>query len=473
MPESEDKKSFQSQKNDKNTLLGSAPVGQLMVKLALPSIVAQVINILYNIVDRIYIGHIPEAGSLALTGLGICFPIITLISAFSAFAGAGGAPLAAIELGKAEFDEKAKNRALEILGNVVIMIIGFSIILTLVFSIFREPILLAFGASKNTLPYASEYLSIYLMGTIFVQISVGLNPFISCQGFAKTAMISVILGAVANIILDPIFIFGFDLGVKGAAIATIISQGISAIWIIRFLTSKKSALRLSFKIIRLKLKVVGKIGSLGISPFIMQATESAIFTVFNAGLQKYGGDLYVGSMTIMQSIMQMIFVPLSGFTDGVQPIISYNFGAKKIERVKSAIRKMLGICFSCSIVLGVIVPLFPRQIGSIFTSSSELLDITKQVMPMYFAAVWIFGIQMAAQRTFVGLGKAKTSLFIALLRKVILLIPLALILPNFIGVKGIFLAEPIASTTSAITSGIFLFFTYKELNKLTEESMQV
>jgi len=257
------------------------------------------------------------------------------------------------------------------------------------------------------------------------------------------------------------------LGVKGAGLATIISQGISAIWIIRFLTSKKSALRLSFKIIRLKLKVVGKIASLGISPFIMQATESAIFTVFNAGLQKYGGDLYVGSMTIMQSIMQMIFVPISGFTDGVQPIISYNFGAKKIERVKSAIRKMLGICFSCSIVLGVLVPLFPRQIGSIFTSSNDLLDITKQVMPIYFAAVWIFGVQMAAQRTFVGLGKAKTSLFIALLRKVILLIPLALILPNFIGVKGIFLAEPIASFTSAITSGIFLFFTYKELNHIS------
>ena len=467
MLESKDEKSFQSKKNDKNTLLGSAPIGQLMVKLALPSIVAQVINILYNIVDRIYIGHIPEAGSLALTGLGICFPIITLISAFSAFAGAGGAPLAAIELGKAEFDGDAKKRALEILGNVIIMIIAFSAILTFVFLVFKEPILLAFGASENTLPYASDYLSIYLIGTIFVQISVGLNPFISCQGFAKTAMTSVIIGAVANIILDPIFIFVFDLGVKGAGLATIISQGISAIWIIRFLTSKKSALLLSFKIIRLKLKVVGKIASLGISPFIMQATESAIFTVFNAGLQKYGGDLYVGSMTIMQSIMQMIFVPISGFTDGVQPIISYNFGAKKIERVKSAIRKMLGICFSCSIVLGVLVPLFPRQIGSIFTSSNDLLDITKQVMPIYFAAVWIFGVQMAAQRTFVGLGKAKTSLFIALLRKVILLIPLALILPNFIGVKGIFLAEPIASFTSAITSGIFLFFTYKELNHIS------
>lgn len=450
---------------NKNTLLGSAPIGQLMVKLALPSIVAQLINILYNIVDRIYIGHIPEAGSLALTGLGICFPIITLISAFSAFAGAGGAPLAAIELGKAEHDSEAKNRALEILGNVVIMIIAFSTILTLFFSFFKESILLAFGASEKTLPYAVEYLSIYLIGTIFVQISIGLNPFISCQGFAKTAMASVIIGAISNIILDPIFIFGFDLGVKGAAIATVISQGISAIWIVRFLTSKKSTIKLSFNIIRFNYKVLGKISALGVSPFIMQATESAIFTVFNSGLQKYGGDLYVGSMTIMQSIMQMCFVPLSGFTDGIQPIISYNYGAKKIDRVKTTIVRMLIVSFSVSIAMGIVVPLFPRQIAGIFTSSKELLDITKDVLPIYFAAVWIFGIQMAAQRTFVGLGKAKTSLFIALLRKVILLIPLALILPNFIGVKGIFLAEPIASTTSAITSGIFLFFTYKELSK--------
>ena len=454
-----------SMQQEKQSLLGSAPIGKLMAKLALPSIVAQVINILYNIVDRIYIGHIEEGSSLALTGLGICFPIITLISAFSAFAGAGGAPLAAIELGKSEYDAKAKEKANEILGNVIIMIIGFSLILSVFFYLFKEPILLAFGASENTLPFAKDYLEIYLIGTLFVQISIGLNPFISCQGFAKTAMASVIIGAVANIILDPIFIFGLNLGVRGAAFATIISQGISAIWIIRFLASKKSALPLSVKIIRFRPKIIGKISSLGISPFIMQSTESAIFVVFNSGLQKYGGDLYVGAMTIMQSIMQMCFVPLSGFTDGVQPILSYNYGAKKNDRVKDAIKKMLVISFSASIVMGVLVPLFPMQIARIFTSNIDLLLVTCQVLPIYFGAVWIFGIQMAAQRTFVGLGKAKTSLFIALLRKVILLIPLALILPNFIGVNGILWAEPIASTISAITSGIFLFFTYKELDK--------
>ena len=454
-----------SRQQEKQSLLGSAPIGKLMAKLALPSIVAQVINILYNIVDRIYIGHIEEGSSLALTGLGICFPIITLISAFSAFAGAGGAPLAAIELGKSEYDAKAKEKANEILGNVIIMIIGFSLVLSVFFYLFKEPILLAFGASENTLPFATDYLEIYLIGTLFVQISIGLNPFISCQGFAKTAMTSVIIGAVANIILDPIFIFGLNLGVRGAAFATVISQGISAIWIIRFLASKKSALPLSVKIIRFRPKIIGKISSLGISPFIMQSTESAIFVVFNSGLQKYGGDLYVGAMTIMQSIMQMCFVPLSGFTDGVQPILSYNYGAKKIDRVKDAIKKMLVISFSASIVMGVLVPLFPMQIARIFTSNIDLLLVTCQVLPIYFGAVWIFGIQMAAQRTFVGLGKAKTSLFIALLRKVILLIPLALILPNFIGVNGILWAEPIASTISAITSGIFLFFTYKELDK--------
>ena len=454
-----------SMQQEKQSLLGSAPIGKLMAKLALPSIVAQVINILYNIVDRIYIGHIEEGSSLALTGLGICFPIITLISAFSAFAGAGGAPLAAIELGKSEYDAKAKEKANEILGNVIIMIIGFSLVLSVFFYLFKEPILLAFGASENTLPFAKDYLEIYLIGTLFVQISIGLNPFISCQGFAKTAMASVIIGAVANIILDPIFIFGLNLGVRGAAFATIISQGISAIWIIRFLASKKSALPLSVKIIRFRPKIIGKISSLGISPFIMQSTESAIFVVFNSGLQKYGGDLYVGAMTIMQSIMQMCFVPLSGFTDGVQPILSYNYGAKKNDRVKDAIKKMLVISFSASIVMGVLVPLFPMQIARIFTSNIDLLLVTCQVLPIYFGAVWIFGIQMAAQRTFVGLGKAKTSLFIALLRKVILLIPVALILPNFIGVNGILWAEPIASTISAITSGIFLFFTYKELDK--------
>ena len=452
-------------KSEKKNFLGEAPIGKLMLKLAVPSIVAQVINILYNIVDRIYIGHIPEIGSLALTGVGVCFPVVTLISAFAIFAGAGGAPLAAIELGKAETDKKALERAHGILGNVVVMIIIFSIVLPILFELFLEPILWAFGASEKTLSYASDYLALYLSGTLFVQITIGLNPFISCQGFAKTAMVSVIVGAVANIILDPIFIFGFDMGVKGAALATIISQGLSALWIVAFLTSKKAVLRLVFQKIRLNISVIKKIIALGVSPFIMQATESAIFVVFNAELQKYGGDLYVGAMTIMQSVMQMCFIPISGFTNGVQPIISYNYGAQKINRVKSTIKRMLCTCFATSLFMGVLIPLFPTYIARIFTSNLELLSVIKIVLPIYFGAVWIFGIQMAAQSTFVGLGKAKTSLFIALLRKVFLLIPLALIFPKFWGVNGILLAEPIASTISAVTSGILLYFTFKKLEK--------
>ena len=452
-------------KSEKKNFLGEAPIGKLMLKLAVPSIVAQVINILYNIVDRIYIGHIPEIGSLALTGVGVCFPVVTLISAFAIFAGAGGAPLAAIELGKAETDKKALERAHGILGNVVVMIIIFSIVLPILFELFLEPILWAFGASEKTLSYASDYLALYLSGTLFVQITIGLNPFISCQGFAKTAMVSVIVGAVANIILDPIFIFGFDMGVKGAALATIISQGLSALWIVAFLTSKKAVLRLVFQKIRLNISVIKKIIALGVSPFIMQATESAIFVVFNAELQKYGGDLYVGAMTIMQSVMQMCFIPISGFTNGVQPIISYNYGAQKINRVKSTIKRIICNCFSNSLFMCFLIPLFPTYIARIFTSNLELLSVIKIVLPIYFGAVWIFGIQMAAQSTFVGLGKAKTSLFIALLRKVFLLIPLALIFPKFWGVNGILLAEPIASTISAVTSGILLYFTFKKLEK--------
>ena len=452
-------------KTEKKSFLGDAPIGKLMIKLAVPSIVAQVINILYNIVDRIYIGHIPKIGPLALTGVGVCFPIVTLISAFAIFAGAGGSPLAAIELGKAETDKKAVERAYGILGNVVIMIIIFSLGLTIFFELFLEPILWAFGASENTLPYAKEYLSLYLAGTIFVQITIGLNPFISCQGFAKTAMGSVIVGAVSNIILDPIFIFGFNMGVKGAAVATIISQGLSALWIVTFLTSKKAILRLIFQKIRLNISIIKKIMALGVSPFIMQATESAIFVVFNSELQKYGGDLYVGAMTIMQSLMQMCFIPISGFTNGVQPIISYNYGAQKIHRVKATVKRMIFICFGTSLLMGILIPLFPTQIARIFTTNLELLSVIKIVLPIYFGAVWIFGIQMAAQSTFVGLGKAKTSLFIALLRKVILLIPLALIFPKFLGVNGILLAEPIASTVSAVTSGVLLYLTYKKLEK--------
>lgn len=434
-----------------------------MLRLSLPAILAQVINILYNIVDRIYIGHIQSASSLALTGLGVCSPVIMLVSAFSFFAGTGGAPLAAIELGKTEHDKDALKNAESILGNAFILLVLFSIVLSATFFVFRRPILVAFGASDATLPYASDYLEIYLCGTIFVLLALGLNPFISCQGHARTAMVSTLIGAILNIALDPIFIFVLGMGVRGAAMATIISQGASAAWVLIFLSSKKSAIRLRAKIIRFKFETVKKISALGISPFIMSATESAIFVVFNSGLQKFGGDNYVGAMTIMQSLMQLGFVPVQGFTDGTSPIISYNFGAKKIERVKKTIRMMTAISFSTTIVFAVLLNAFRAQAAAVFTDNTELISLVRNLLPIYFGAFWIFGIQMSAQRTFVALGKAAVSVFIALLRKVILLIPLALVLPHYFGVMGIFWAEPVASTLSALTSGIFLISVYRKI----------
>lgn len=443
--------------------LGTAPLGSLMLKLALPSIVAQVINILYNVIDRIYIGHIDSAASLALTGVGICFPIITLVSAFSLFAGAGGAPLAAIELGKSEHDKNAKSRAESILGNAVILLVAFAVLLTVIFQIFMRPVLMAFGASEATIPYAKDYLRIYMAGTIFVQLSIGLNPFINAQGFAGTAMLSIVIGAVANIILDPVFIFVFDMGVKGAAVATVISQAISTVWIVIFLCSKKSSLRISPAILKFKPAVAAKISALGLSPFIMSATESAISVVFNTGLQKFGGDIYVGAMTIMQSLMQVCYIPIQGFTDGVQPIVSYNYGAGNLKRVRTTIKRMIYISFAASVAAAVIILAFPKTFVSIFTSDAQLISLAVSLMPVYFGAVWIFGVQMAAQRTFVALGRAKTSIFVALLRKVILLIPLALVLPHFMGVNGIFWSEPIASTTSAVTSFVLFLVCYSSL----------
>lgn len=446
--------------------LGTGKISHLMFKLAVPSILAYLINVLYNIVDRIYIGHINEGGTnsgLALTGLGICLPIIQLIAAFSAFAGTGGAPLAAIELGKSELDEKARKTAQKILGNAVFLLVLFSIILTSFFLIFKIPVLTFFGASKNTLPYADSYLSIYLLGTLFVQFSIGLNPFITCQGHAKTAMISILIGAVLNIALDPIFIFSFGMGVKGAALATIISQGISALWIVLFLASKKSSIKLNFSILTPDFKIIKNISSLGLSPFIMQATESAIFVVFNSGLQRYGGDLYVGAMTIMQSVMQIIFIPVAGFSNGVQPIISYNYGAKKTERVREVIRKMLIVSAVMTISLVLCATIFPESFSKLFTTNREILQIEKRLLPVYIAGMWLMWIQNSAQTTFVGIGNAKVSIFIACLRKIVLLIPLALILPVFFGVEGIFYAEPIATTCSALTSAVLLFLQIRKL----------
>lgn len=447
----------------KDLPLGSEKISSLMLRLSLPAILAQVVSILYNIVDRIYIGHIQSASSLALTGLGVCLPVIMLVSAFSFFAGTGGAPLAAIELGKAERDEAALKNAESILGNAFILLVAFSVVLGGAFFVFRKSILVAFGASHATLPYASDYIETYLCGTIFVLIALGLNPFISCQGHARTAMVSTLIGAILNIALDPIFIFVLEMGVRGAAVATIISQAASAAWILIFLSSKKSAIRLRAEILKFKFETVKKIASLGISPFIMSATESAIFVVFNSGLQKFGGDNYVGAMTIMQSLMQLGFVPVQGFTDGTSPIISYNFGAKKFARVKKTIRMMTAISFSTTVIFAILLNTFRTQATAIFTENAELVLLVEILLPIYFGAFWIFGIQMSAQRTFVSLGKAGTSVFIALLRKVILLIPLALLLPNYFGVMGIFWAEPIASTLSAITSGIILILVYRKI----------
>lgn len=429
--------------------LGTMPIPRLMLSLAIPSVVAQLINVLYNIVDRMYIGHIKDVGPTALTGVGLTFPIIMLISAFSAFIGAGGAPLAAIALGKRD-----KNRAEKILGNGVTVLIGFSVILTVFFMIFKEPLLFMFGASEQTIGYANSYITIYLVGTIFVQLALGLNMFISSQGQAKIAMLSTLIGAVINIILDPIFIFGLHMEVRGAALATIISQACSAAWVVRFLLSEKSVVRIKLPMLRPDIHVIKNVMALGISPFIMQATESAINIVLNRGLQSYGGDLYVGSMTILQSVMQLFVIPIQGFTQGVQPIISFNFGARKFDRVKKTYKLTIGLSFAVATLCCIFAMTFPTLLGGIFTSDSELIALVGKVMPIFMSGIWMFGIQMGCQTTFMGLGQAKISLFLALLRKVFLLIPLAIVLPKFFGVIGIYYSEPISDITAALTAAI-------------------
>ncbi|MDO4443987.1 MAG: MATE family efflux transporter [Bacillota bacterium] len=435
----------------KDTRLGTESIPKLMFQLAVPSVVAQLINVLYNIVDRIYIGRIPEVGHLALTGVGVTFPILTLISAFSSFVGAGGAPLAAISLGKGEH-----KRAEQILGNSFSMLLIFSVALTMIFQLSKEPLLYMFGASDNTIGYALDYITIYLWGTIFVQIALGLNLFITSQGQARTAMLSVLIGAVINIILDPICIFVLDMGVQGAAIATVFSQAVSAAWVLHFLYSKKSSIRIRSCYMKLSGKIVKSISMLGVSPFIMSATESAISIVLNHGLQTYGGDLYVGSMTILQSVMQLLSIPIGGFTQGVQPIISYNFGAEKFDRVKKTAKLLISFTFLLSFSFTLLTLLFPGAFGALFTSQTELLDLVKKVMPIYMFGMLIFGLQNGCQSIFLGLGQAKISIFLALLRKVFLLIPLAIILPRFFGVMGIYYSEPIADITSA-TTAIILF----------------
>lgn len=455
------------QENTNEAKLGSQSLGKLMLSMAVPAVAAQLINVLYNIVDRIYIGHIQGYGDVALTGVGVTFPIITLITAFSAFAGMGGAPLASIEMGRHDYKQ-----AEQILGNSAFLMLVFSVLLTVGFSIFKTPVLYAFGASEATIGYAEDYIAIYLLGTIFVQLAVGLNTFISGQGNAVTAMLSVLIGAVINIILDPVFIFAFGMGVRGAAVATILSQAVSAAWVVRFLTSERSVIRLRAENLRPRAPIVKRIAALGVSPFIMQSTESLVNITLNSGLQRYGGDLYVGTMSIMTSIMQVIVIPIQGLTQGVQPIISYNYGAGNKARVKGTFLRLIGICLAGTLILGGIAVLAPEVYARIFTPKENLIELTCRFMPTYFLGITIFGIQSACQSTFVALGQAKVSVFIALLRKVLLLIPLAIILPKFMGVAGIYRAEPIADILSVLTTSIVFVITVKNiLRNMTNSGM--
>ena len=395
--------------------LGTCSVGKLLFKLAVPAIAAQIINLLYNLVDRMYIGHIAEVGKLALTGVGVCLPLIMLISAFAALVSMGAAPRASIFLGKGEKDNAEKT-----LGNSFSLLVIISIILTLIFFFFAEDLLLIFGASENTIEYATSYMKIYSIGTIFVQLTLGLNAFISAQGFAKVSMMTVLIGAIFNIVLDPILIFGFNMGVSGAALATIISQALSMLWILKFLTGKKTTLKIKRKNLSLSKNIVLPSIALGLAPFIMQATESLIAVCFNSSLLKYGGDIAVGAMTILTSVMQFSMLPLNGLTQGGQPILSYNYGAKNPERVKKAFKILLISCVTYSMILWALAMITPKSFVLIFNNDPELLDFTSNALRIYMALSGIFGIQIACQQSFIALGNAKTSLFLALLRKIIL-----------------------------------------------------
>lgn len=445
--------------NDKD-FLGKEPVGKLLLKLALPTVTAQIINMLYNIIDRIYIGHIPKVGAMALTGVGVCMPLILIVAAFAALVGNGGAPRASIFMGKGDIKSAEKT-----LGNCFSLQIMISIILTIVLLIWNRDFLLAFGASENTIEYGVSYMNIYALGTIFVQLTLGLNAFITAQGFAKTGMLSVLIGAVANIVLDPILIFGFDMGVRGAALATIISQGLSCIWVVSFLFGKKTFLKIKKENLKLKREFVLPSLALGSSVFIMQASESIIFVCFNSSLLKYGGDIAVGAMTILTSVMQFAMLPLQGLGQGAQPIISYNYGARNVERVKKAFWLLLKVSMAYAVLLWGGVMLFPQGFASLFTSDTALLVFTKDALRIYVAALFIFGIQMACQMTFMSIGNAKASIIVAVMRKFILLIPLIYVMPAILKqnqTMAVYMAEPVADVIAVTFTAILFAVQFKK-----------
>ena len=446
-------------KEDKD-FLAKEPIGKLLLKLALPTVAAQIINMLYNIVDRIYIGHIKGVGALALTGVGVCMPIIMIVTAFAALVGNGGAPRASIFMGKGENDTAEKT-----LGNCFTLQIIISVVLTAVLLIWNRDLLMAFGASENTIEYAVSYMNIYAVGTIFVQLTLGMNAFITAQGFAKTGMLSVLIGAVANIILDPIFIFGFGLGVRGAALATIISQAASCTWVLLFLFGKKTVLKIRVKNMGLQKKIILPSIALGLATFIMQASESVISVCFNSSLLKYGGDIAVGAMTILTSVMQFAMLPLQGLGQGAQPIISYNYGAKNVGRVKKAFWLLLKVSLSYAVLLWAFIMIFPQGFAGMFTSAPELLVFTKTALRIYTSCLFLFGIQMACQMTFTSLGKAGSSIIVAVMRKFILLIPLIYIMPAILRENkavAVYMAEPIADFLAVTFTAVLFFFQFRK-----------
>ena len=452
--------------NDKKEFLATEPIGKLLFRLSIPTVVAQLINMLYNIVDRIYIGHMPGDGSMALTGVGVCMPLIMLVAAFAALVSSGGAPRASIFMG-----EKDTESAEKTLGNCFGLQIVVSVILTAVLLIWNKDLLLAFGASENTIGYATDYMSIYAIGTLFVQMTLGMNTFITAQGFTTTSMVSVIIGAVCNIVLDPIFIFGFQMGVKGAALATIISQMLSCVWIISFLCGKKTLLKIKKENLKLRADIILPCIALGTAAFVMQSSESVISVCFNSSLLKYGGDIAVGAMTIMTSVMQFAMLPLQGIAQGAQPITSYNFGAKNADRVKKTFRLLLITCLTYSIALWAAVMIAPGVFVKIFTSDSTLAQFAAPMLRIYLGGLGLFGIQIACQMTFTSLGKAANSIVVAVVRKFVLLLPLIYIMPSLLADKtqAVYMAEPVADIIAVTFTAILFTFQFKKaLKEITE-----
>ncbi len=420
---------------------------QAILKLAAPMILAQLVHLLYNIVDRIYIGMMPENATQAMTGIGLTLPIVSIIIAFTNLFGMGGAPLSSIARGKGDNKE-----AEAIMGNSFILLVIFGLLLTILGLVFKNPLLRLFGASNVTFPYANDYITIYLLGSVFVMIGLGMNSFINAQGFGKIGMLTVVIGAVLNIILDPIFIFVFDMGVRGAAIATIISQFASSVWIIIFLCGKKTILRLKVSHFKLQKSRVRRIVSLGFSGFIMASTNSAVQIICNTSLQQYGGDLYVGIMTVINSIREIIMLPVNGFTNATQPVISFNYGARAYHRVRTSIKFMTVVSIVYTLIAWGILNIFPEVFMKIFNRNPVLIEKGLPALRIYFFGFFMMPLQFSAQSTFVALGKSRHAIFFSLLRKVIIVIPLTLLLPKMfgLGTNGVFLAEPISNFIGGI-----------------------